>query len=154
MLHLHNNNRTNLTTYPDILLDRLKNVEFLSLDGFPGAQFREVFSGMTKLQTLHIYGGLDAVLEDTFTSFGNSSISELSLKTGISLHHVEPSGFSHLSALTTLDLGYNQKLGLRNVSNAWWGLQFTNITQLVLTAIASTDDQPASHSTSAFFKFL
>jgi len=58
---------------------------------------------------------------------------------------MEPASFSHFVQLRTLDLSYNQGLGFTdNVSNAWWGLQFTEITELILTRIVSPDEQAAS----------
>jgi Leucine-rich repeat (LRR) protein len=133
--HLHNNIWTGLTIYPKKLFHEMKNVEFLTLDGFPNATFGDEFSHMTSLKTLHVYGGLQIVRNDTFSGFCKAAITELSLKTVQSLHQFEPQSFSHFPMLETLDLSYNHNIGLQNVSNAWWGLQFTNITRLILTKI-------------------
>jgi len=154
VLHLHNNNWKTLTSYPGTLFAELISVEFLTLDRFPGAMFGDVFSEMVKLNIFHIYGGLDAVRNDTFSSFCNSSVTELSIKTKTSLYRLEAASFKPFSKLKSLDLGSNQNLGFHNVSDAWWGLQYTNVTKLVLTNIVSGDDQLTVSLTDTFFKYL
>jgi Leucine-rich repeat (LRR) protein len=151
--HLHNNIWTSLTNYPKKLFQELTNVEFLTLDGFPNASFGNEFSRMTKLRLLHVYGGLQIVRNDTFSGFRNVAITELSLKTSQWLHQLEPESFSHFPMLKTLDLSYNQNIGFKNVSNAWWGLQFTNITKLALTRIVPAGEQTA-RLTEKFYQFL
>jgi len=154
VLLIHNNNWTHLKSYPDNLFSSLSSMEFLALDGFPGVKFGEVFADMNKLDVLHIYGGVDVLQNDTLAAFRNSPVTELSLKTKMSLSQIESGTFAHFSQLRTLDLGYNQNLGLQNVSNAWWGLRNTIITKLVLTAIVSSNDQIANQLTSSFFEYL
>jgi Leucine-rich repeat (LRR) protein len=56
---------------------------------------------MDKLELFHVYGGLQVVRNQTFTPFRNSSILELSLKTEVSLYHLEPDSFSNFSKLET-----------------------------------------------------
>jgi len=119
--YLHNNNNKYLTSYPENMMNGLINLEALTLDGFSGVRFGDEFSRLHSLKMLQVYGGLDAVRNDTFASFRNSSVTELSLKTKMSLKHLQPGSFSHFRKLETLDLGYNQGIGFQNVSSAWWG---------------------------------
>jgi Leucine-rich repeat (LRR) protein len=153
VLHLHNNDWTDLTAYPDELFEGLQNVEMLSIDCSSEAKFGEEFLHLSRLQTLHIYGGLQEVRNRTFAVFRRLAIVEISLKTKLSLSNFEPESFSHFPMLRTLDLGYNQNIGFQNVSNAWWGLQFTQITKLILTRIVPPDEQ-AARVTESFFEFL
>ena len=152
LLHLHNNVWKNAKTYSDSLIARLSRLEYLSIDGIPGAHFTTGFSRLTNLFDLGIYGGLDIVTDDTFAVFSNTTVTSLKIQTD-ALYELQPLSFAHFPLLETLDLSYNTALGLMNVSRAWWGLQFTNITKLVLTRM-TTDGVGAASLTSKFFMHL
>jgi len=151
-LYLHNNVWKNAKVYSGSLIARLSNLEHLSIDGIPDAQFTSGFSQLKNLFDLSIYGGLNVVTNDTFAVFSNGSVTKLKIQTD-ALYEVQRMSFAHFPLLQTLDLSYNRFLGLNNVSRAWWGLQFTNITKLVLTRITSVDVGATSLS-SEFFAYL
>ena len=153
LLYLHNNVWRNAENYSDYLFAQLNRLEHLSIDGIPGAHFTTGFSQLTHLTGLSVYGGLDVVTNDTFSVFSKcTSLTNLKIQTK-TLYNVQPMSFAHFPLLETLDLSYNRRLGLRNVSRAWWGLQFTNITKLVLTRLTA-DGVGAVSLSSKFFKYL
>jgi Leucine-rich repeat (LRR) protein len=153
-LYLHNNLRTNPIKYPkNWFRDLITRLEILSIDAPSDGQFGEDFASLKKLTGLRIYRQLTSVKNNTFAVFTALPIMELSLKTGNSLNALEPMSFAHFSMLRTLDLSYNQGLGFDTISCGWWGLQFTNITKLILTRIAPHDEQSA-HVKAKFFDFL
>jgi len=152
-LDLHNNVWNNAQNYSDYLFAQLTRLEHLSIDGIRGVHFSSGFSQLTHLTDLSVYGGLDVVTNDTFAVFSNCpSLTNLKIQTK-TLHDVQPMSFSYFPMLETLDLSYNMGLGLRNVSHAWWGLQFTNITKLVLTRLTA-NGVVATSLTSEFFTNL
>ena len=134
LLYLHNNVWKNATTYSDSLIAHLSKLKYLSIDGIPGVNFTTGFSRLINLTDLSIYGGLDIVTNDTFAVFRDSAISNLKIQTD-ALHELQPMSFAHFQSLKTLDLSNNIGLGLMNASHSWWGLQFTNMTKLILTSI-------------------
>jgi len=152
LLHLHNNVWKNSKNYSDSLFAHLSRLEHLSIDGIPGARFTSGFSQLTNLYDLSIYGGLDIVTNDTFAVFSNSVVSSLKIQTD-TVYELQPMSFAYFPSLKTLDLSYNTGLGLMNASHAWFGLQFTNITKLILTQM--TDDSIDQVSlTLEFFMYL
>jgi len=152
-LHLHHNVWKRGQNYSDSLFANLTRLEHLSIDGIPGVHFTSGFSQLTHLTHLSIYGGLDIVTNDTFAIFSNcTSLNNLKIQTK-TLYDVQPMSFMHFPMLKTLDLSYNNGLGLRNISRAWWGLQFTNITKLVLTRL-TPDSIGAASLTADFFAYL
>ena len=152
VLYLHNNIWSNAKNYPDFLNSHLSRLERLSIDGIPGIRFTSGFSQLRNLSELSVYGGIDIVTNDTFAVFSNSSLTKLKIQTD-TLHDLQPMSFAFFPFLETLDLSYNTGLGLPNASRAWWGLQFTNITKLVLTGM-TPDGIAALPLTSEFFLFL
>ena len=152
VLCLHNNVWKNAKTYSDALIAHLSRLEYLSIDGIPGVRFTSGFSRLKNLSDLSIYGGLDIVTNDTFAVFRDSAINSLKIQTD-ALRELQPMSLAHFPLLEILDLSHNTGLGLTNVSRAWWGLQFTNITKLVLTAMTA-DDIGATSLTTGFFAHL
>jgi len=153
LLHLHNNVWRNAQNYSDFVFAQLTRLEHLSIDGIPGVNFTSGFSQLTHLTDLSIYGGLDIITNDTFAVFSKcKSLTSLKIQTK-SLYNVKPMSFAYFPSLKTLDLSYNTGLGLRNISRAWWGLQFTNISKLLLTRLTAHGVGSASLS-SEFFKYL
>jgi len=153
LLHLHNNVWRNAQNYSDFLFAQLTRLEHLSIDGIPGVNFTSGFSQLTYLTDLSVYGGLDIVTNDTFAVFSKcKSLTNLKIQTK-TLYDVQPMSFAHFPSLETLDMSYNRRLGLNNISCAWWGLQFTNITKLVLTRLTA-NDVAATSLTSEFFTYL
>ena len=152
-LYLHNNVWKNAKAYPDSLIARLSRLKYLTIDGIPGAHFTGGFSRLTNLFELSIYGGLDIVTNETFAVFSNTTIASLKIQTD-SLYELQPMSFAHFPSLKTLDLSYNMGLRLMNVSRAWWGLQFTNITKLVLTRLNAAGMIGAASVTREFFTHL
>ena len=153
LLHFHNNVWKNAQNYSDYLFAPLTSLEHLSIDGIPGVHFTTGFSQLTHLTNLSVYGGLDIVTNDTFAVFFKcTSLTNLKIQTK-TLYDVQPMSFAYFSLLETLDLSYNRRMGLRNISRAWWGLQFTNITKLVLTRLTA-NGVPATSLTSEFFMHL
>ena len=152
LLYLHNNVWKNATTYPDSLIARFSRLKYLTIDGIPGAHFTSGFSRLTTVCDLSIHGGLDIVTDDTFAVFSNTTVTSLKIQSD-ALHELQPMSFAHFSSLETLDLSYNMGLGLINASHAWWGLQFTNITKLVLTRM-TPHGVGAAFLTGKFFTHL
>ena len=152
LLYLHNNVWKNAKAYPDSLVVRLSRLKYLTIDGIPGAHFTSGFSRLTDLRELSIYGGLNIVTDDTFAVFSNTTVTSLKIQTDC-LYELQPMSFAHFRSLETLDLSYNKGLGLMNVSRAWWGLQFTNITKLVLTGMTARG-VGAAFLTGEFFTHL
>jgi len=148
LLYLHSNIWENAKTYSDFLIAHLSRLEYLTIDGISGVQFTSGFSRLRSLSDLSIYGGLHIVTNDTFAVFRDSAIRNLKIQTH-ALHKLQPMSFAHFPLLKTLDLSYNIGLGLTNASHAWWGLQFTNITKLVLTEM--TKDSIGAKSLKADF---
>ena len=151
-LYLHNNVWKNAQTYADHLFAHLTLLEHLSIDGIPGADFTSGFSQLTHLTDLSIYGGLDVVTNDTFAVFSHSRVTSVKIQTE-TMYDVQPMSFAYFPLLNTLDLSYNMGLGLMNTSRSWWGLQFTNITKLVLSRV-TPDAVGAASLTSEFFLYL
>jgi len=152
LLYLHNNVWKHAKTYSDSLIAHLSRLKYLSIDGIPGVNFTTGFSRLTNLTDLSIYGRLDIVTNDTFAVFRDSAISNLKIRTD-ALYELQPMSFAHFPSMETLDLSNNIGLGLINASCAWWGLQFTNITKLVLTSITRRGIGAVSLA-SEFFMYL
>jgi len=153
VLYLHNNVWRNAHNYSDPLFAYLYRLERLSIDGIPGVDFTSGFSQLTHLTDLRVYGGLDVVTNHTFAVFSKcTSLTNLKIQAE-TLRDVQPMSFAHFPSLETLDMSYNRGLGLTNISRAWWGLQFTNITKLVLTRLTADSDDAESLK-SEFFTYL
>jgi len=152
LLFFHNNVWHNAKTYRDSLTTHLTRLEYLTIDGIPGVNFTAGFSRLTNLSDLSIYGGLDIITNHTFAVFRDSAIRNLKIQTH-ALHELQPMSFAHFPLLKTLDLSNNTGLCLMNASHAWWGLQFTNITKLVLSRVKAYG-VGATSLTAKFFKHL
>ena len=152
VLYLHNNIWKNAKSYSDSLIAHLSKLKYLTIDGIPGVNFTTGFSRLTNLSDLSIYGGLDIVTNDTFAVFRESAINNFKIQSQ-ALRKLQPMSFAHFPSLKKLDLSHNTVLGLMNASRAWWGLQFTNITKLVLTRMTARGVGAAS-LTSEFFEHL
>ena len=57
---------------PEKMLLGLNNLEVLTLDGFSGAHFADQFSGLSSLNLMHIYSGLDVIFNNAFASFSEA----------------------------------------------------------------------------------
>ena len=151
-LRMDNNQWINSSSYNDELFRWLRNLRDLSIDGIPDAEFGKGFSGLTKLNRLTIRGGLNVITNKTFAIFLTIPVKELVIRTGTHLGNLDAMSFAHFHQLEALDLGYNKGLGLGdNVSQAWYGLQYTTIRELVLTRISPVVSPKLSAD---FFSFL
>jgi len=148
ILYLHNCN----ISCSDAFLSNLSSLKTLSIDRLEYVTFGESFLHMSNLTSLNLYGRMRVMSNDTFLTLVNCPLKKLNVKSTNTLSVLEPSTFSALSRLETLDLGYNRGIGLRNVSRAWYGLRNTNIETLVLSFITADSDSPKIDKT--FYEYL
>jgi len=148
ILYLHNCN----ISCSDAFLSNLSSLKTLSIDRLEYVTFGDSFLHMSNLTRLNLYGQMQVMSNDTFLNLVHCPLKELNVKSTNTLSVLEPSTFSALSHLKTLDLGYNRGIGLRNVSRAWYGLRNTNIETLVLSSITADGDSPKIDKT--FYEFI
>ena len=136
-----NNVSLDVVDYNDQLFANLQNVKKLSLDGLPNATFGQGFSYLGSLRSLHIYGQTDLtwyISNNTFETLNQSDVRELVVRNS-GMTDVEALAFAHFTHLETLDLSYSHLLGFPNQCKCWYGLQYTNISTLLLKTSKPTD---------------
>jgi len=139
--------------YNGPLFVQLTNLFYLAIDGIRGVTFPIELSRLQKLKNLRIYGQLDTVTNSTFEKLNRSTITTLYINAYTSLQTLEPQSFMYLTQLKELRLCYNEMLGLKNASRAWYGLQFTKIKILNLSGMTSFDEDEVAVEDD-FFNFL
>lgn len=153
-LRMQRNNWKNSTEYPTWIFGELANLRTLTIDGLPNVTFDGNFSLLAGLKSLSVYGGLNAVTNETLIGLGGCPIEYLNITTEDgSLTRLEPLSFAALHRLKTLDLGFNRGLGFKAASDSFYGLQFTNITELVLSRIIA-DDSVANEFIKEYYTYL
>ncbi len=125
---LHNLSRH----YRGEIFSPLSSLRTLVMDSLPyGIPFPMDFASLTSLEHLKLRANMTNVRNETFAVFSPIDIKTLTIWSGF-LVHLDALSFAHFSALAALDLSYNPILRFDEVSTAWYGLQFTNISELYL----------------------
>ena len=139
--------------YNDQLFANLQNLKKLSMDGLPKAAFGQGFSYLNSLQSLHIYWKTTShISNNTFEMLNKSDVREIVVRNN-GVTNIEPLAFAHFTHLETLDLSYSRMAGFPNECTCWYGLQYTNISTLLLTSSANTDVEFFDLDVS-FYKYL
>ena len=97
-------------------------------------------------------GELRLITNKTFETLNQSDIREFAARSKV-LTDVEPLAFAHFRQLETLDLSFNPLLGFANASRSWYGLQYTNISTLLLKRSVPYDYELITIKRS-FYKYL
>ena len=139
----------NNSVYNDRLFVKLVMLRSISIEGRYD-DFGRGFLSLTGLKKLIVYYGSSKISNDTLINFSESAITELKFVSS-TLADLEPLSFSHFKCLEILDLSYNHKLTLKGASKSWYGLNFTNITTLILTKV---NDEQNLEVDSDFFNYL
>ena len=129
--------------YNDQLLSNLQNLKKLSMDRLRWAIFGRGFSYLDSLQSLHIYGKTPLpwyISNNTFQALNESDVREVVVRSS-GVVDIEPLAFAHFTHLKTLDLSYTRILGFPSRCKWFHGLQYTNISTLLLKNSAYTDRQ-------------
>ena len=114
------------------LFSSLSSLTTLVMDSLPfGVPFPIEFGNVASLEHLKLRANMTNVTNETFAVFSHTSIKTLTIWSGF-LVHLDALSFAHFGALATLGLSYNPVLGFDELSTAWYGLQFTNISELYL----------------------
>ena len=145
-LSMQNNN------YSDSIFQNLPLLESLSIDGYSNDSFGPGFSELHRLNSLEINFKSPRIGSNTFLDLSTCPIEHLNI-ISTQLNNIDSLGFSHLHSMQTLNLSNNQNLNFDSVSKSWFGLQFTNITTLLLTRIVSQSEQ-ATIVSKQFYQFL
>ena len=131
-LYVHGN-----LAYRGAIFTNLTALERLGVDGSPEEGFNGGFSNLRNLTRLEILDKLTTITNDTFANLTGVPVEYLKLSSPFTLVNVSEMSFAHFIHLETLDLSYNEALSLTDAARSWYGLQFTNITTLILTKMVN-----------------
>ena len=145
-LSMQNNN------YSDRIFQNLPLLQSLSIDGHSSHSFGAGFSELHRLNCLEIHFKSSRITNTTFLDLSTCPIEHLNI-ISTKLNAIDSLGFSHLHSMQILNLSNNQNLNFDSVSKSWFGLQFTNITTLLLTRIVSPNEQ-ATIVSNNFYEYL
>ena len=118
--------------YNEPLFLTLVNLQTLEMDALTNAEFGAGFSHLTSLVNLTLYGQINHIHNNTFNAFGKTSLKNLGITAGV--NQVDSMSFSCLKSLLSLNLAFNENLGMQ-VANSWKGLTLTKINALLLERI-------------------
>ncbi len=110
----------------------LPSLGTLVMDSLPFPfPFPMEFGNLTSLEHLKLRANMTNVRNETFAVFSRFDIKTLTIWSGF-LVHLDALSFAHFRVLAELVLSYNPLVRFNELSTAWYGLQFTNISELYL----------------------